>query len=180
VRASQLRQLLEKKVGGEQLEFRIPQIFLPPRYRNLSEGRDLLLMLDDDLTIHIRWHNETFHEHHPLTPGETKRLMGEVMMYIKRYREHFRVFGTFVCEHAELPWDEERYHDGFCQEEEAPQRAKEARPEEEEELTAEGQEEEQTIASQGERDSILRSLDNLIELSASNVGGETPCPDLDY
>lgn len=171
MRASQLRQLLEDKTGEEQLEFRVPNIFLPPRFRELSEGRDLLLMMDDDLTIHIRWHGQDFHEHHPLTPGASRRLVGEIMRYMTKYRKHLKVFGKFIYEYAEQPWNEKRYHDGFRQEKEATQRAKEDRPEEEEEPETPGQEEEQGVTA------VVDGMDELIELASQ---GDSPYPDVDY
>ena len=172
MRANQLRQILKKKAGWEQLEFRIPNIFLPPRFRDLSEGRDLLLMLDGDFTIHIRWHNEDFHTHHPLTPGASRRLVGEIMQRMKQYKEHLKVFGAFIDEYAERPYDEERYHDGFCQEKEATQRAKKDRPEEEEEHEAEGQEEEleEVVA-------LVHGIDELVQLAEH---GDSPYPNVDY
>ncbi len=172
MRANRLRQLLKKKAGWEQLEFLVPPLFLPPRFRALSKGRDLLLMMDDDFTIHIRWHNEDFHTHHPLTPGAARRLVGEIMKYIQQYKEHIKVFGKFVDEYAEQPWDEERYHYGFCQEEKATQRAKKNRPEEEEEHEAEGQEEEL-----GEVVEIAHGIDELVQLIGQ---GDSPYPDVDY
>jgi hypothetical protein len=164
VRASQLQQVLNKKVGEEQLEFRIPQIFLPPRFRDLSEGRDLLLMLDDDLTIHIRWNNEGFHTHHPLTPGAARRLVGEIMKHITEYKKSLRVFGTFINGVAEEPWDEERYHDGFRKEEETAQRAKEVGAKEEEEQKTAGQEAEQ-VEVETQLHTLVQDIDKLIELA---------------
>jgi hypothetical protein len=168
----------------EQLEFRVPPVFLPPRFRDLSEGRDLLLTLDDDLTVHIRWHNEDFHTHHPLTIGATRRLVGEIMNYIKQYKEHLRVFGTFINKYGEQPFDEERYHDGFCQEKEATQRAKKDGQEEEEEHEAQGQEEEQDeVRPEFRRAMEARRAGKLFWEShfeqASEIGGESPCPDPD-
>lgn len=178
MRASQLRQLLSEKCGEEQLEFRIPEIFLPPRFRDLSEGRDLLLMLDDDLTIHVRWHNEDFLEHHPLTPGESKRLVGEVLKYMTKYRELLKVFGKFIYEYAELPWDEERYHDGFRQEKEATQRAKKAGSEEEEESeTAREEAESEEVI---ELHAVLEELRQVTAALEAEAGGESPMPDMGY
>ena len=181
MRASQLRQLLRERVGGEQLEFRIPQLFLPPRFRDLSEGRDLLLLLDDDLTIHVRWHNETFHTHHPLTPGETRRLVGEIMKYILKYREQFRVFGTFLDEYSEAPWDDERYHDGFYQEEKATQKAPEDGPKEEKEQAAAEQEAEEVVEDVR---AVIHGIDDLIQTicppKSISAGGESPLPDMEY
>jgi hypothetical protein len=185
VRESQLRQLLRERIGEEQLEFRIPQLFLPPRFRDLSEGRDLLLMLDDDFTVHIRWHNEIFHTHHPLTPGETRRLVGEIMRYILKYREQLRVFGTFLDEYSEAPWDDERYHDGFCQEEETTQRASEDGPKEEKEHEASGQEAEPEEVGDGLR-AVIHGIDDLIQTIcppksiSAGERGESPYPNLEY
>lgn len=179
MRARQLRQLLKKKMGWEQLEFRVPPLFLPPRFRDLSKGRDLLLMMDDDFTIHIRWHNEDFHTHHPLTPGATRRLVSEIMKYTKQYREHLQVFGKFIDEHAEQPWEEERYHDGFGQEKEATQRAKKNGPKEEKEREAQGQEEEReevTAVIDGSYDIV----DSFEELDRLRAQGDSPYPDTDY
>ena len=172
MRANQLRQTLKKKAGWEQLEFRIPNIFLPPRFRDLSEGRDLLLMLDDDFTVHIRWHDADFHTHHPLTPGASRRLVGEIMQRMKQYKEHLGVFGKFIEEYAEQPFDEERYHDGFSQEKEGTQRAKKDGPEEEEEREAQGQEE--------EREEVVALVDGIDELVQLAEHGDSPYPCIDY
>lgn len=179
MRANQLRQLLRKKAGWEQLEFRIPNTFLPPRFRDLSEGRDLLLMLDDDYTVHIRWHNEDFHKHHPLTPGAARRLVGETMKRMKQYKEHLGIFGKFIEEYAEQPLDEERYHDGFSQEKEATQRAKKDGPEEEKKREAQGQEEELeevTAVVDGDYDIV----DSFEELDRLRSQGDSPYPDMNY
>ncbi len=178
MKASQLRQLLDYNAGGEQLEFRIPLIFLPPRFRKLSKERDLLLVLDEYFTINVRWQDEDFHTHHPLTPGESRRLVGEVMKYMKKYRENLRVFGKFLNEWSEPTWDKERYHDGIRQEKEVTQRAKKARSEEEDEHEAKGQEEEQEIASSLQ--AILQETDELVEVISSERGGESPCPSAEY
>ncbi len=179
MKASQLRQLLNQKACVEQLEFRVPPVFLPPRFRDMSRGRDLLLMLDDDLTVHIRWHNETFLTHHPLTPGATRRLVGEITKYIKQYKDNLRVFGKFIDDFAEQPFDEERYHDGFCQEKEATQRAKKNGPKEEKKHEAQGQEEEQ-----GEVVAVVDGnydiIDSFEELDRLQSRGDSPYPDIDY
>lgn len=182
MKGNQLRQLLEKRACMEQMEFRIPPVFLPPRYRDLSEGRDLLLMLDDDLTVHIRWHNEDFHTHHPLTIGASRRLVGEVTKYIQQYKEHLRVFGKFIDKYGEQPFDEERYHDGFRQEKEATQRAKKDGPEEEEEHETQGQEEEQVeVRPELTLDALVRlpSFEQMVDMRPSEIGGESPFPDPD-
>ncbi len=164
MRVNQLRQLLEAKMGEEQLEFRVPNIFLPPRFRDLSGGQDLLLVMDDDFTIHIRWHNQDFHEHHPLTPGASRRLVGEVMRYSKLYRENLKMFGKLLCEYAEQPWDEERYNEGLRQEKEATRRAKEDRP------GTSGQEEQGVGA-------VIHGVDELVEILSQ---GDSPYPGMDY
>jgi len=93
---------------------------------------------------------------------------------MKKYREHLRVFGAFVDEYAERPFDEERYHDGFSQEKEATQRAKKDGPKEEEEHEAAGEEEE------CEEVDPMITLNALVEMANSgNFGGESPFPDLD-
>ncbi len=170
MKVNRLRQLLREKAGEEQLDFRIPEVFLPPRFRGLSEGRDLLLMLDDDLTIHIRWQKEGFHVHHPLTPGAARRLVRESLRNMEKYKKELKIFGEFVDEVGEEPFEDERYHDGYCYERKTVPPAKRDRSEDEGERTA-------TIRNFPS----LRALARMIrEQDSTESGGESPCPNVKF
>lgn len=125
---SRLRQLLEE---AERVGFTIPNVFLPPRFRKLAEGRDLILLFDEDFTLHVRWVGERRSQHMPLTRGQALRLMSEALRYMVRYEENLQEFKLFVDEFAEEPLDKERYQNGGSQEEEEAPRTAQVGSEEE-------------------------------------------------
>ncbi len=69
----------------------------------------MLLLVDQDLTIHIRWEGARLAEHHPLTVGATRQLIREVMRNMARYRRELGVYGRFIETYAEEPFDDQRY-----------------------------------------------------------------------
>jgi hypothetical protein len=109
VAASQLRRILEKGAGWEEFHYVIPHCFLPPRYRDISKNRNMRLLLDRDLTLHVRWEGSRTHEHHPLTPGAVNRLLGEVSTNMAKYRKELQVFSRFVRSRGEAPFEDLRY-----------------------------------------------------------------------
>ncbi len=109
MRISRLRALLEKKALEEDIQFIIPHPLLPPRFREICGGCNMILLLDRDLTIHVRWEGERLAEHHPLTKGATRRLIREVLRKAREYRRELEVFGRFIDQQGEEPFDDDRY-----------------------------------------------------------------------
>jgi len=106
---SRLREILERKAIEEDLQFLIPHPFLPPRFRRISENRNMILLIDQELTAHVRWEGARLAEHHPLTVGATRQLIREVMRNMTRYRRELGIYGRFIEEYTEEPFDDERY-----------------------------------------------------------------------
>ncbi len=106
---SRLRVLLEEKATEEDIQFIIPHPLLPPRFREICEDRNMVLLLDTDMTIHVRWEGERMSEHHPLTRGATRRLVREVLRKATAYRRELEVYARFVDRWAEEPFDDDRY-----------------------------------------------------------------------
>jgi len=106
--SSPLRKLLEEEAGWEEFQMIIPHPFLPPRFQNLSENRNMILLLDRDMTLHVRWEGSRIHEHHPLTPGAVNRLVKEVLRKMSKYRGELEVFNRFIQRNAEQPFDDPR------------------------------------------------------------------------
>lgn len=106
--SSPLRALLEEEAGWEEFQMNIPHPFLPPRYQELSNNRNMILVLDRDMTLHVRWEGSRLHEHHPLTPRATRHLIREVLARMTKYRREIQVFSRFIEQSAELPFDDPR------------------------------------------------------------------------
>ena len=159
---SRLRALLEKKALEEDIQFIIPHPLLPPRFREICGDCNMILLLDRDLTIHVRWEGERLSEHHPLTKGATRRLIGEVLRKAKEYRRELEVFGRFVDELAEEPFDDDRYE--IIRLPKDPPRA-------------------EREASNDTEDSVIE-IPAVIPLGPSRrslcVGGSTPLPEWDW
>ena len=159
---SPLREALEAEAGWEEFQMIIPHPFLPPRFQNLAKGRNMILLLDRDMTLHIRWEGARMHEHHPLTPGAVRRLMKEVFTRMTKYRRELQVFSKFVDENAEQPFDDPRAPDPLrWKEREMPVAAKEE-PEEEDEAIEVTAHIEVGVSEQLEAERML------------NRGGESP------
>jgi len=104
--ASRLRRELEKRAGLEECEFIVPHILLPPRFRREAEGRNMVLYMDLDYVVHVRWEGDRLEPHHEMTPGGIKRLLRDVNKRITQYRQDLGVVGRFLGGHAEKPfWD---------------------------------------------------------------------------
>lgn len=160
--ASPLRQLLDDEAGWEEFEMIIPHPFLPPRFREMSENRNMILLLDRDMTLHIRWEGSRMHEHHPLTPRSARRLVREVLKRMTTYRADLQVFSRFFEQNAEQPFDDPRAPDPLrFKEREMPPASKIEDPEEHE-VVAEVEIEEQLEA------------ERMIELERMDIGGESP------
>jgi len=91
----------------------LPHPLLPPRFQDLSEDRNMILSLDQDLTLHVRWEGARIHEHHPLTPGAVNRLVKEVLRNMSKYRKDLEIFNRFVRQTAEQPFEDDRPLDPY-------------------------------------------------------------------
>jgi len=91
----------------------LPHPLLPPRFQDLSEDRNMILFLDQDMTLHVRWEGARIHEHHPLTPGAVNRLVKEVLRNMSKYRKDLEIFNRFVRQNAEQPFEDDRPLDPF-------------------------------------------------------------------
>lgn len=160
--ASQLRKVLEDKVGEEEIRFTIPHPFLPPRFQEISEGRNMIVLLDRDFMLHVRWEGALSAEHHPLSPGDVRRLLKDVFRRMSTYRRDLEVFGRFANEYGERPFDDHR-NDPVEWEREAEPAKDPEEEEEDSEVTAEIDAEE------------LR-----LSMEAAEMGGESPMPEFDY
>lgn len=108
-RGKKFRALLEKVSGDEEIEFIIPHPFLPPRYQELANNSNMILVLDRDMTLHVRWEGARLLEWHSITPGESRRIVASVLRNLEKYREEIKAFGRFVDERAEMPFEDPRY-----------------------------------------------------------------------
>ncbi len=109
--ASPLRELLEQEAGWEDIQLVVPHPFLPPRLLEKAKNRNMIILLDQSMTLHIRWEGSRMHEHLPLTPRATRRLVLEVLDRMAKYRREIKVFSTFIERWAEEPFDDARYPD---------------------------------------------------------------------
>lgn len=109
--AKSLREALEDLAGEEELEFIIPHPVLPPRFQDICEDRNMILTLDMDFTIHVRWEGARRNEWLSLTPGGTRRLVREVLRNLTKYRRDLQTYGQFLDRVAEQPFDDPRSDD---------------------------------------------------------------------
>lgn len=106
---SNLRDFLKATAGDEEIEFVIPHLFLPPRYLKDSNRRNLVAILDRDLTIHLRWENARMSPWANITKGEFKRLVSDALRRMMQYQPELKIFGDFVNEVAEAPFEDPMY-----------------------------------------------------------------------
>jgi hypothetical protein len=102
--ARELRDFLKATAGDEEIKFIIPHPFLPPRYHGESQGRNLVAILDRDLTVHLRWENSRLGSWANITRGQFRRLAAESLRGMTKYRQDLKVFASFVDKVAELPF----------------------------------------------------------------------------
>jgi hypothetical protein len=102
-----LKSKLNHVVGNfGEVEFILPHVFLPPRFKEISEDRNMILFLDIDQVMHVRWEGALQDSHHPLTPGACRRLFRECVRNMRKYRKDLDAFSRFVDKTAEEPfWD---------------------------------------------------------------------------
>ena len=110
---SRLRKLLEDKVLEENIFVTIPTIFLPPRFRKISSGRNMVLFMDTDATLHVRWEGADLLEHRPLTKRASNRLIHEVLQNMNKYRKDLAIYARFLAMWADDPEPTGRYEESF-------------------------------------------------------------------
>lgn len=141
-----------------EVEFILPHVFLPPRFKEVSKNRNMILFLDVDQVMHVRWEGALQDSHHPLTPGACRRLFKECVRNMRKYRKDLDAFSRFVGKTAEEPFWDPRNFGGS-----------KPRPEK----TAEAEE---------DPEEIIAAIDNkgqLVEGTVSDFieeGGESPMP----
>ena len=109
--ASKLRKLLDDVAGFEELCLTIPHPLLPPRFHDLCENRNMILVLDDSMTIRVTWEGSRFEDYHPLNPAAAGRLLAEVQSNMTKYRRDLQVFERFIRQWGEKPFDVPRFLD---------------------------------------------------------------------
>jgi hypothetical protein len=104
-----LTEFLEEEAGMEEFRFVLPHPFLPPRFQEVSQSRNLILLLDRDLTLHLRWEGARRHKHWPLTPRAAAGLIRDVLSRMTAYRKDMQDFSRFIERVAEQPFEDPRY-----------------------------------------------------------------------
>lgn len=108
---SKLRRLLEDEAGFEDFCLTIPHPLLPPRFHDLCENRNMILVLDDSMTIRVTWEGSRFEEYYPLNPAAAGRLLAEVQSNMTNYRRDLQIFERFIRQWGEKPFDVPRFLD---------------------------------------------------------------------
>jgi len=117
-RARRLKSLLNKLKGEEEIEFIIPHTFLPPRYREMAERHNMILVFDRDMTLHVRWEGVRLLEWNSISSGEARRIVSSVLRHLAHYEREVRVFSRFLDANAELPFEDPRFDASVKTEEE--------------------------------------------------------------
>lgn len=163
--AKALREILEERAGFEECEFIIPHVLLPPRYTEISDGKNMILVLDRDCVAQIRWEGSPADPHQDLTPGAVRRLMKDVFRNMRKYREDLKTFARFMDRTAEEPfWD--------------PRENSLTKGREEKDAPLEEKEGEEIVAVVIGGQLVQGKVSELIKLEES-VGGESP-PDFGW
>lgn len=120
----------------------------------------MILFLDVDQVMHVRWEGALQDSHHPLTPGACRRLFKDCIRNMRKYRRDLDAFSRFVDKTAEEPfWDPRSSSFSKARPEKTAEAIKETEPE-------------QIIAS-------IDNTGNLVEGTVSDfleLGGESPMP----
>ncbi|KKN44421.1 hypothetical protein LCGC14_0693360 [marine sediment metagenome] len=161
--AKSLKKQLNRALGFDEISFIIPHVFLPPRFKKVSRNRNMIMFMDMDTVLHVKWEGSRQDEHHPLTPGACRRLFKECISNMKRYRKDLDAFSRFVDNEAEVPfWDPRRDSLNKDQEE------KPAPSVEEEE------QEEKIVAVVGPNGKLVQG--KISDFLEEEMGGESPIP----
>ena len=161
--AKSLKEQLNRALGFDEVNFTIPHVFLPPRFKEISKDRNMILFMDLDTVMNVRWEGARQDEHHPLTPGACRRLFKECISNMKKYRKDLNAFSRFVDSEAEHPFWDPRENSLTKDREEKPA------PSTEEE--AQGEE---IIAVLGPDGKLMQGT--VSELLEDEMGGESPMP----
>lgn len=159
-----LKERLDQESGFSEVEFTIPHVFLPPRFREQSKQRNMILFLDLDNVVHVRWEGARQDEHQPLTPGAVRRLLKECARNMKKYRRDLDVFGRFIDRTAEAPFWDPR--------EDSLTRDRQDKPAEQEEPEDDSVEE--IIAVLGPDGELIQG--KVSDFLEEEMGGESPMP----
>jgi hypothetical protein len=112
VKRNKLLNLLVAKMGEEEMEFIIPYLLLPPRYRKLCQNRNLIVTLGIENTIQLRWENVRLTTWMSPTPGEFRTIVSYALRKLQEYRRDLQTFGNFVDRVAEPPFQDPIFDDG--------------------------------------------------------------------
>lgn len=158
-----LKKRLDGALGEGEISFIIPHVFLPPRFKNVSNNRNMILFMDEDTVMHIRWEGALQDEYNPLNPGACRRVFKECIRNMKKYRKDLDTFSRFVDKEAEVPfWDPRT--DSLTKDQ----------PEKPAPASKEGSGQEEISAILGPEDKLIQGkvADSLEE----EMGGENPIP----
>jgi hypothetical protein len=101
-----LSEKLKKFAGFGEILFTIPHIFLPPRFQKLSHNRNMIVVLDPDQVVSVRWEGAQLEDYQPLTSKAASRLIRECLTKMSDYRRDLTILEGFVVAEAEDPfWD---------------------------------------------------------------------------
>lgn len=106
---SKFRLFLDETAADKDIQFVIPYTFLPPRFRKIASNRNMLLLLDQNMTIHVRWQGELMSVHCPLTKRATLHLIREVFERMNKYRRQLKTYSDFIDTWSEEPLNNKRY-----------------------------------------------------------------------
>lgn len=159
--AKSLKEKLNRALGFDEISFTIPHVFLPPRFKEMSKNRNMILFMDTDTVMNVRWEGARQDEHHPLTPGACRRLFKECISNMKKYRKDLDAFARFVDGEAENPFWDPRTNSLTKDREEKPASSVE-----------EGTKKEEIIAVAGPNGELVQGT--VSEFLEEGMGGEGP------
>jgi hypothetical protein len=160
-----LKEQLNHALGFNEVSFIIPHVFLPPRFKEVSQNRNMIMFMDMDTVLHVRWEGARQDEHHPLTPGACRRLFKDCIRNMKKYRKDLDAFARFVDSEGEEPFWDPRENSLHKDKEEKPA------PSSEEEEPEQGEEIIAVLGPDGEL--IQGKVSDFLE---EEMGGESPMP----
>jgi len=154
-------------LGFDEVSFTIPHVFLPPRFKEISKDRNMILFMDMDTVMHVRWEGARQDEHHPLNPGACRRLFKECIRNMKKYRKDLDTYSRFVDREAEVPFWNPR-EDSLTKD----------RPEKPAPSLGEEEQGEEIIAALGPNGELVQGkVSNFLK---DEMGGENPMPDFGW
>jgi len=99
-----LKRKLERSATVDTVKFIVPYIFLPPRFKDISKNRNMILFVDLDLVTHVQWEGSLLDGDLPLKTKAVKRLVKECFRNMKKYQIDLKTFSKFVGEWGENPF----------------------------------------------------------------------------